>query len=83
MPAATIGLFALAIVVVIVAYFVGRFLRWGYDRTKRQKVPTSRQILMGKTFILIAVAAGLAVGLTQVYRVDLLAVVDAFLGLLG
>ena len=62
------------VVVVIVAYFVGRFLRWGYDRTKRQKVPTSRQILMGKTFILIAVAAGLAVGLTQVYRVDLLAV---------
>lgn len=70
------------ILVLVAAFFVGRMGRALYDRFHRGKQPTSRQLLVGKTIVLVAVVLAVAVGLTYVYDVDLLALVTT-LGILS
>lgn len=58
------------VAIVAVGFAVGATARFLYTRF-RKGLPTSGQILMGKTFVVVAVAVAVAFGLTQIYEVDL------------
>lgn len=69
---ADLATFALFLAILVGGYLVGRTLRAIYTRMVRGRAPTSRQILTGKTIVLVAVVLAAAAALTQVYGADLL-----------
>ncbi|MGB0652118.1 MAG: mechanosensitive ion channel domain-containing protein [Thermoplasmatota archaeon] len=69
------------LLVLAVAYLIGRGLRALYERARRSR-PTSGQLFVGRALMLASLAVGLSVGLSAVYGVDPLGMV-ATLGIVS